>query len=156
MQHQRRLDLDRRDPDATDLEHVVGAAGEVIVAVGVAHVLVAGLQPSADKGAAGGVAIVPVAGRERGPAAPEVAGFAVAGLVAVLVTQRKLVAGNRPSRTAVADRAGAVREKNVQRLGRDESVENLDAVALGPAPGDGFRQRLSGRAADSQSREALR
>ena len=45
MPDERRLDLDRRDPLAADLEHVVGAAAVPEVAVGILVILVAGLDP---------------------------------------------------------------------------------------------------------------
>src|SRR5436190_11214354 len=44
---QRALDLERRDPDAGDLEHVVGTAAEGVAAVGVTNVFVAGVGPVA-------------------------------------------------------------------------------------------------------------
>src|ERR1700730_3475538 len=77
MFQQPRLDLEGRYPDTADLEHVVRAARKVTVALGVAHILVAGLQPPTDKRAAGRFAIVPVAGADRGSAAPQVSDLAV-------------------------------------------------------------------------------
>ena len=56
---QRRLDLERRDPDAADLHHVVGASAIGVVAVGVADILVAASGPGAEEGRARALAIVP-------------------------------------------------------------------------------------------------
>src|SRR6266508_1749853 len=62
VRRQRRLDLDGGDPDATDLEHVVGAATVDVVAVAVAAVAVAGGGPGAVEGGEAALALVPVAG----------------------------------------------------------------------------------------------
>src|SRR2546426_8167535 len=46
---QRGLDLDRRDPDTADLQHVIGAAGVPEVTVLVLPILVAGLDPRTEE-----------------------------------------------------------------------------------------------------------
>src|SRR6185312_10486899 len=58
---QRLLDLERRDPDAADLEHVVAAPAIAVIALGVADIGVAGMGPLAAEGAARFLALVPVA-----------------------------------------------------------------------------------------------
>ena len=65
--------------------------------------------------------------------------FAVAGLMPILVAQRKFVARDRPARTAVTNRARAIRDKYMQRLGRAQPIENLHAVVFRPAPRDRLR-----------------
>src|SRR5207249_8970192 len=59
MAHQRRLDLDRRDPDPADLQHVVSAAAVPEVAVLVLIVLVPRLDPRAEQRLLGLLVLVP-------------------------------------------------------------------------------------------------
>ena len=94
--HQRRLDLERRDPDAAHLEHVVAAAGVGVVAVGVAHVLVAALGPAALEGLARLLAVAPVHQRRARALDVEVADLAVGDRPAVVAAQLDLVA-RRPA-----------------------------------------------------------
>jgi hypothetical protein len=70
MGGERALDLERRDPDAGDLEHVVATAGVDVEAVGVALVAIAGARPRAMEGGQRLVALVPVADGGRVPAHP--------------------------------------------------------------------------------------
>src|SRR3989454_11998107 len=67
MAHERRLDLDRRDPDPADFQHVVRAAAVPEVAVLVLVVLVARLDPRAEERLFGLLVLVPVV-RHRGVA----------------------------------------------------------------------------------------
>src|ERR1700687_4385182 len=65
MLDQRVLDFHRADPDTTDLEHVVAAAGVPQEPVGVGGVLVAGADPVALDGVPGLVMLVPIGGAGR-------------------------------------------------------------------------------------------
>src|SRR5215467_151681 len=100
---ERGLDLERRHPHAAHLEHVIGAAAIVIVAVAVTQIFVAGVGPFAREGVAALVALVPVAFAGRGPAHHKLADLAVGQHAAVLVDDLDLVAGNRLASRAVAD-----------------------------------------------------
>src|SRR4029077_20742709 len=62
------LDLERRDPHAVHLEHVVGTAAAVIVTVLVTEILVAGIGPFPHEGATALRTLVPVALAGRWPA----------------------------------------------------------------------------------------
>ena len=64
----RRLDFERRDPDAADLEHVVAAAAVGEIAVVALDVLVAAARPGPEKGVAAFFAVVPVNAALVGPA----------------------------------------------------------------------------------------
>ena len=76
MLDERRLDLDRRDPDAAHLQHVVAAAVVPEVAVRVLVVLVPGLDPRAEERLLRLVVLVPVVGHRRVAAHAEVADLA--------------------------------------------------------------------------------
>ena len=67
-----------------------------------------------------------------------------AAVLARVVDDSQLIAGYGLAAGAVADRAGPVREEDVQHLGRADPVEDLDAEMLGPAPTEVGRQRLAG------------
>src|SRR5439155_4394431 len=82
---ERRLDLERGHPHPVDLEHVVGTPAVVIIAVAVAHVLVAGVGPFADERAATLRAMIPVTLAGGGPTHHELADFAWGKLAPVLV-----------------------------------------------------------------------
>ena len=69
---------------------------------------------------------------------------------AVVVDDAHVVARHRLAGGAVFHVARAVRQEDVQHLGRAEPVEDVDAVALRPAPADLRRQRLAGGDAAAQ------
>src|SRR5215471_2185627 len=138
MRNEGRLDLERRYPHAVDLEHVVGAPAVVIVAVGVAQILVAGMRPFADEGAAALRALVPVA-------------FAIGELALVLVDDLHVVPRHRLAGRSVADVAGPVAQKGLQHFGRAEPIENVDADDRAPAFAEMGGQRLAGRNTQPQA-----
>ena len=76
VRDQRVLDFDRADPQAADLEHVVGAPGVPVEPVGVLRVLVAGADPVPFDRVLGLLVLVPVAGADRIAADPQVADLA--------------------------------------------------------------------------------
>src|SRR5439155_768550 len=86
------LDLKRRDPDAGDLEHVVGTAAEGVAAVDITNVFVAGAGPVAFEGRTALGALVPVALTGRGRIDQQFADLAVS----------HVGAGRSPCRTVVA------------------------------------------------------
>src|SRR6218665_80638 len=108
MLHQGGLDLERRDIDATDFEHVVAAPGVGVIAFGVAQVLVATLGPDPLKSLAALVALVPVHQRGTGALDVQVANRAIGHLAPVFAAQRNVVAGHRLARGAIAHIPGAV------------------------------------------------
>ena len=129
VRDQRALDLGGAQPMAGDVEHVVDAAGDPVVAVLVAAAAVAGeVEPgiAREVGLAEARVIAPDRPRLAGPGAPEaeVARHAVAvELLALLVDQHRLDAEERQRR-----RAGLGRRRAGQR--RDQ-----DAAGLGLPPG---------------------
>ena len=156
MLHQRRLDLERGDPDAAHLQHVVAAAGVGVVAVGVAHVLVAALGPAALEGLARLLAVAPVhQGRARALDV-EVADLAVGDRAAVLAAQLDLVALDRLAGGAVAHVAEPVGEEHVQHLGRADAVDDRRAEVALEALADLRRQRLAGGRAHAQRHRLAR
>src|SRR5205085_4493239 len=124
---------DRRYPHAVDLEHVVGAAAVIIVALRIAHVLVAGIGPLADEGAAALRAMVPVAFSGRGPTHHEFADLARGQVAPAFVHDLDLVARHRLAGRSVTYVARPVAQEGLQHLGRAEPVENVDAHHRPPA-----------------------
>src|SRR5438445_8193277 len=149
------LDLERRDPLAGHLEHVVGAAEEAEGAVRLLERLVAGHEPLAAEGATRRLGALPVAGGDAAAADAQLADLARRHRRAALVHHLHLVTGHRPperSRDAVA---GPVREEDVERLGGPEPVEDLVAEALLPREEDRLGQRLARRDEPAEPRDRL-
>ena len=92
MFHQRVLDLDRADPDAADLQHVIGPPGVPVVAIGVARELIAGPDPMALDCVLGPFVLVPVIGAGAVALDQQVADDLVRDLVARVVNDPGLVA----------------------------------------------------------------
>ena len=152
VQDQRALDLERRDPDSGNLEHVVGTAAERVAAVGIARVFVAGVGPVALKRLPGFAALVPVAFGGRGRLDHELADLAVRYVFAPFVHQPHFVARHRTAGRTVFDVAGRIRQEDVQQLRRADAVEDVDAEARLPGIADRFRQRFACGCADAQPR----
>ena len=150
VRRERGLDLERRHPHAAHLEHVVGAAAVVEIAVGVAHVFVAGIGPFAREGAPALGALVPVAFARRRPAHDQLADLAVGQLMPVLVDDPHVVAGHRLAGRAVAHVVGPVAQEGLEHLGRADAVEHVAARGGAPALAEMRRQRLAGRDAQPQ------
>ena len=145
MALQHALDLERRDIHAGHFQHVVAPAAVNEVAVVVLDIFVAGARPFAQERRARLLAVVPIHHRAGRAAHLQFAHLAArCDDLAVVVDQADIVARHRLAGGAVFHLAGAVREENVQHLGRAEAVENVDAVALAPAPADIGRQRFAG------------
>src|SRR5438067_2098430 len=127
MLHERRFHLERADPDARDLQHVVAAAGVRIRTIGIANVLVAGLGPPALESFARLGAITPIHHRGGGTLDEELPSLAVGHGPPVFAAQFDFIAGNRPSGRAVAHLVAPVREEDVQHLRRADAVDDVDA-----------------------------
>ena len=149
---ERALDLDRRDPDAADLQHVVGAAGVPEVAVGVLVVLVAGLDPVAEERLLGLLVLVPVVGHGRVALDAQVADLAL----------RHRRARRRPRRSPRSPGTGSPVEPGRTAPGRFEM--KMCRISVVPMPSmistpnrslpalvDLLGQRLAGRDAQPQA-----
>ena len=128
---QAKLDFERIDPLAGNLDQIVGAAAEEMEAVGVAHETVAGVDPAALADGLGGlVRPVPVQRRVGIAAHPQDALLVVADLAAVLVPERDFIAGHAqpggagllPLRPVGRDRCAALRSSPAPRRSRARSA----------------------------------
>src|SRR2546428_6245080 len=133
---QRRLDLDRRRPQAADLDHVVGPSLVPVVAVLVDAIPIAREEPLAEDRPLGLLMLRPVQ-RERAVALHvEVAGIAGGHWLAFLVEDLQLVSGNRLATRSGAHVVEPVGAVDVQHLRRPDAVEDREPVRLLPAPPD--------------------
>jgi len=145
MRAQRAFDLERRDIVAADLHHVVAASAIDKKAVLVFEIFVARAGPFPQKGRARLLAIVPIHDGAGRPAHLQFADLALLHQRAGVVHELDVIAWNRLAGGAVFDLAGPVRQVGLEHFGRAEAVENVDPVALAPAPADMRRQGLAGR-----------
>src|SRR5262245_12471462 len=127
------LDLDGGHEGASHLEEVVAAPAVVVEALGVAAEEVPAHGPVAPEGRARLVAVVPVAERRRAPAHPEGAELPGGDVVSVGADEPRLVARDDAAEGSRSDLAEAVRDVDVEHLGRADPVEDLDAEGLLPA-----------------------
>src|SRR5205823_7437613 len=148
--HERGLHLDRRDPDAPDLQHVVGATAEPEVTVLVLEVLVAGLDPGTEERLLRLLVLVPVVGHDRVALDAQVPDLAGGHRPPLVVHDDRLVAGHGQARRARPRRTGAVRDEDVEDLRRADAVDELDAEALAPARVELVGQRLARRDAEAE------
>ena len=148
------LDLERVDPLPGNLYEIVGAAAEEVKAVGIADKTVAGVDPPllAD-GFRGLVRPVPVQRRVGIAAHPQNAFLIVGDVAAFLVAQHDLVAGHAQARGAELFLLRAVAEINMQRFGRAQSLDDLQARQRLPAVEDFGRENLGRRERHAQRRE---
>src|SRR5262249_54532529 len=151
--YQRGLDLDGRDPDTADLQHVIGAAGVPEVTVLVLPILVSGLDPRTEERLLGPVVLVPVEGHRGVALDAQIADLAPRHRPAVVVHDRRLIAGHGHPRGARPNLIRTVREKDVKDLRGPDPVDDFDAEPLAPARVDLIGQRLAGRHADAQRGE---
>ena len=165
VRHQRVLEVDRRDPLAAGLDHVLRAVLDHHVALGVERGDVAGLEPAVVGPALGLLGRLVVAGRDPGAAHLELAHrLAVPGdLLAVVADRAQLDERERQPLhrddvelgllvgvAELADVVGGGRERG--GLGHPPAVHDRLAVAL-PEAGDHRARR--GRAADEHVLELL-
>src|ERR1700733_2873492 len=151
MGDQRALDLERRYPDAGNLEHVVTAAAEGVAPVGVANVFVAGAGPMSLESAPAFAALIPVAFARRGRIDQKFADFTIGYVAARLVDKPHLVARHRPAGRAISDVAWRIRQEDMQQFGRADAVEDIDTKARLPGIADRLRQRFARRHADAKA-----
>ena len=154
MGKQRALDLERRNIDTANLEHIIGTARIGVVPLGVDRVLVAAASPVAHERCAAPGSVVPVTGGAGGAVDLQFADLAGLDRVVGVVDHAQFVARHRFSSRAITHVARPVGKKYVQHLGRTQAVEDLHAEMLGPAPAQVRRQRLARRCADAQSKFA--
>ncbi len=147
MCDQSRLDLGWRNIEATDLEHVVGAARIDIVPVFVTTVLVAALSPRPVERVPAALPVIPVILGACRPGNLQLADLALFCRASFIIDEPNLIPGNGLAGGAVAHVAGPIRQKDMQHLGRSYPVEDIDAETLGPASSDIERQRFAGRGA---------
>src|SRR5690348_15291706 len=88
------FDFDWADPDGADLEHVVGAAGVPVIAVGILPVLVAGADPVALDHVFSFLVLVPIAGANRVAADEKVSDFALRHRIVFFVNDAGVTSGN--------------------------------------------------------------
>ena len=150
VRDQGRFHIERRHPLPTDLEHVVGAAAVIVIAIGVAPVFVAGIGPIALEGAAALGALVPVTFAGRRSAHDQFADLIGAQLASKLIHQLDVITRNWFAGGTVADVTRPVADESLQHLGRADAVEHVDADDLAPALADMRRQGLARRDAKPQ------
>ena len=143
MLHQGIFNLDGTDPQALDLHHVIGAADVPVIAIGIAIVLITGAQPMSLDGVFGFFMLVPVAGPDRVTLNKKVANLTVRNRLALFIHDAGLITFQNLSTGARAHRSRTVGDEHVQRLGRADGVQNLDAEALAKAMVKSCRQRLA-------------
>src|SRR5207253_34239 len=144
MLEQHGLDLDRRDPQAADFDHVVGTALVPVEAVAVDAVAVAGEEPLAEDGALGLLVLGPV--KREGAVAfdVQVAGITRRDRLALVVEDLQFVSRHRLAARARLDLVEPVRAVDVQHLGRTDAIQDGQPEDVLPAPPDFGRQRLRG------------
>src|ERR1700683_2491787 len=141
---ERRLDLERRYPHATDLEHVVSAPAVVKVAVRVAEVFVARESPFTREYASALVPLIPVALAGGGSTDDEFADLAGRNFAAAFIDDFQLVAGYWLAGGAVAQVARLVAQVGLKHFGRADAVEHIDAGDFAPAFAQMGGQRFAG------------
>ena len=139
------FDLERRHPNAADLEHVVGAAAVGVNAIRTPQVFVTGAGPVTDER----TALIPVADRGRFAAHQQLAHFIVGDVVTVFIDKSEVVAVDRHAGSAVFDSIRKVGQKKMPHLGGADAVDDVEAKFLLPGLADMDRQWFAGREAES-------
>ena len=133
MLDERRLDLDRRDPQAADLDHVVGPALVPVVAVLVHAVAVAAEEPLAEDRVLGLLVLRPVERQRAVALHVQVSGLARGHGLAVRIEDLHLVAGHGLAAGSRPEVVEPVRAVDVEHLGRADAVEDDQAEGVLPA-----------------------
>src|ERR1700704_524467 len=148
---QGRLDFEWRDPHAAHLEHVVRAAAIMIITIGIAQILVAGVGPFTREGATALGALIPVAFARCRPTHDEFTDLAVRHFKAVvLVHDLQIVAGDRLSGRSIAQVVWPVAQVGLEHFCRADAIDDIDAARGAPALAELYRQSLTGRHAKPQ------
>ena len=144
MLRERRLDFEWTDIDAADFDHVIASATVGVTAVFVSNVLVAALGPGALEGFLCLLPITPVEQSRTGPLNVEIPELPVGHGGTMFVAQFNRIPRHWPASRPVAHALWSVREKNVQHLGRPDTVQNIDAKVTLEAFSQFSRERLAG------------
>src|SRR5579875_3890040 len=118
MLNQRGLDLNRRNPLATDFEHVVRAPGVPVIAVRILIVLVPGMDPVTVYRVFGFLMLVPVVRGDAVTANQEITDFARLDCVAMFIGEQGFIAGHKLAGAARPDIVRAVANEDTQNLAR--------------------------------------
>src|SRR6266436_1034981 len=155
MLGERAFDLRRRHPHAARFDHVVGPTSVPEVAIRVPGVLVARPHPLARERLLGALGLVPVARARAVSLDDQIACLAGCHFAAGIVYQFRLVARYDGAARAGAHLAATVRDERVAQLRRADAVEDLEPELVEPALVNGFRERLSRRAAEPDRPEVV-
>src|SRR5205085_2322670 len=150
---ERVLDLHRADPDPAHFQHVIGAAGIPVEAVGVAIELVAGADPLALDRVLGAFVLVPVVGAGAVALDQEVAHGAIGDVDARIVDDPCFVARDQLAGRAGTSTGWTIGNKDMENLGAADAIQDLDAEALAETIVEGFGQRLPGGDGEANTRE---
>ena len=150
------LHLLRREPLATDLQHVIAPAriGEVAVRITAQHV--ARDEPFTPEGVARLLVLLPVAVSQGVPAYPQYADLTGGHLVTVIVAQLHLEAGDHRAQGPGPGCSRAIGQEDVPHLGGPQTVEQLDAELLVPAAIEFGGQRFAGGCDETERRQVER
>src|SRR5207245_6527378 len=149
------LHLDRGNPLAGDLEHVVGPAGVPEEAVAVTDVFITGADPIALDGPLGLLVLVPVVGTGGIAFDQQVADLAVRHPPIDVVHYPGFVPGHEGPAAARPDLPRAVGDEDVQHFGGADAVQDLDPIPLLPALVEHGRQPFPGGDAGPHGLEGL-
>src|SRR5438876_2943582 len=144
MLQQRGLDLDRRDPETADLDHVVASSLVPVEAVLVDAVSVAGEEPLAEDRAFRLLVLRPIEREGAVALDVEITGLALGHRPAFVIEDLQLVARHGLAAGAGLHVVEAVGAVDVQHLSRADSVEDGEAECILPAAPDLGGQRLGG------------
>src|SRR5207237_1459412 len=137
------LDLQGRDPEALDLEQVVAAPLEPVVAFRVAPVEVARAHPPASHRRGGLLRLLPVARARTLPPDEKAARARAFDLAARVIQELRLVAGDFAPAAPRPYVFAPVREEHVQHLGRADAVEDVETGQPLPLAVDSFGKLLA-------------
>src|SRR5262249_18390274 len=133
------------------LEHVIRAAAVMVITIGIAPILVAGVGPFAREGATALGALIPVAFARRRPTHDELTDLAVWDFEAVvLVHDLQIVAGDRLPGRSITQVVWSVAQEGLEHFCRADAVDDVDAAGGAPALAELCRQSLTGRHAQAQ------
>ena len=152
MRGYRLFDFEGGDPDPRHLEHVVGAPAIDQPSVLAAFVFVAGAGPGALEGGAALVSLVPISVSGGVASDQQFADLADPDFTSSLIDKPDFIARNGHAAGSINDVTFAVRQEDMQHLGRPDTVEDVDTGPGKPAFADGRRKRFARRNAKSQRR----
>src|SRR5229473_5255306 len=125
--------LQRREPPAAHLQHLVSPSAEPEVARFVLPEFVRRNAPVAPEGLLALLVLLPVFERHRVPADPESADLPAGSLATVVIADLRVVALHHPAQGPQLYIVQAVGDEDVKHLGRAYPIEDLDPGRLLPA-----------------------